>query len=202
MLYQKPYMLNSCTDCPIYVLHSMYRRTGTNICSKYHVSVLEERFKDRHETSLTAPGSSWAWIEKLIAFVSPKYQPDNFVLTVWHSNCQATRTGCLNEHKWKISDPENFHWNLCSRVIWGVLQISCQNIYYRQQPRIKKKKVNSISTIHFSAIHLLTFWRLSGRTKPRGTHNDRLPTNKSSNKIGFRRCRRSQSSENAECFPL
>lgn len=195
-------MLNLRAGCPIYLLHIMYRRTGTNICTKCRVPALEERFKDRHETSLTAPDSSWVWIEKLIAFVSPKYQPDNFVLTVWNSNCQATRTGCLNEHKWKISGPKNFDWNLRSRVIWGVLQISCQNIYYRQQPRMKKKKVNSISTIHFSAIHLLTFWRLSGRTKRRGTRNDSLPTNKSSNKIGFRQCRRSRSSENAECFLL
>lgn len=183
----------------VFIVHLIYSKIRANIGTKYHASMLEESFKNSCGTSLTAPDSFWVGNEKLIAFMPSKYQTDRFVLTVVNTACQATRTGFLNKAKWRCSDPKNFHRDLCSRVMWQFCKTLFQK--YILQAATWKEMADSTSTVRFSAIRVLTFWRLSGRTKLR-THNNRLCTNKSSNKIGFSCCRRSRSSENAEHFPL
>lgn len=85
----------------VFIALYIYSRIGTNICTKYHVSMLAESFKDRNGTSITAPDSFWVWNEKLIAFMPSEYQTDCLILTVVNSDCQATRTGFLNKPKMK-----------------------------------------------------------------------------------------------------
>lgn len=129
-----------------------------------------------------------------------EYQTDSFILTAVNSDCQATRTGFLNKPNTKKLRSQELSLELMLQSNLGSFAKPYFKIHITGS-NLEKKMASSTNTVHFSATHLLTFWRLSGRTKLR-THNNRLCTNKSSDKIGFSHCRRSWSSENAEHFSL